>query len=161
MKTFCPNCEKDTECEHTAELYECKECGEDFAEYIVPRKPANTDVSMTRDDLIDIKPLQPNENVAGEVHEFHFTEALRNLAKSRPADVSAIGVSVLIDHVEELEVENKSIRHILSLWKKTEAMKEIDRLQAMLKSKDIVIASQEGRINKLALDLLQIKGLSE
>ena len=38
MKTLCPNCEKETECEFTAELYECKECGEDFAKYIVARK---------------------------------------------------------------------------------------------------------------------------
>jgi len=35
---FCPNCEKETECEFTAELYECKESGEDFAKYIVARK---------------------------------------------------------------------------------------------------------------------------
>ena len=45
-----------------------------------------------------------------EVHEFHFTEALRNVAKSRPADVSAIGVSILIDHVEELEQELECVR---------------------------------------------------
>ena len=37
MKTFCPNCERETECEFTAELYECKECGEDFAKYIAGR----------------------------------------------------------------------------------------------------------------------------
>jgi len=37
MKTFCPNCEKETECDFTAELYECNECGEDFASYIKPR----------------------------------------------------------------------------------------------------------------------------
>lgn len=49
MKIFCPNCEKETECEHTAELYECNECGEDFAQYIVPRKPSNSDVSATED----------------------------------------------------------------------------------------------------------------
>ena len=53
--TFCPNCERETECEHTAELYECKECGEDFAKYIVSRKLAESDVSMTEDVLTDIK----------------------------------------------------------------------------------------------------------
>lgn len=35
--------------------------------------------------------------------------------------------------VAELEDENKSIRHLLSLWKKTEAMKEIERLRSYLK----------------------------
>ena len=61
-----------------------------------------------------------------------FDEELRELAKYHPADVSAIGIKTLISHIEELEAENKSIRHILSLWKKTEAMKEIDRLTAEL-----------------------------
>ena len=55
MKTFCPNCEKETNCVYIAELYECKECGEDFAKYIVSRKPAESDVSMTGDVLTDIK----------------------------------------------------------------------------------------------------------
>jgi len=55
-KTFCPNCEKDTECIHTAELYECQECGEDFAKYIVGRtEQSNSDVSMTQDVLTTIK----------------------------------------------------------------------------------------------------------
>ena len=30
MKTFCPSCEKETNCVYIAELYECKECGCDF-----------------------------------------------------------------------------------------------------------------------------------
>jgi len=59
---FCPNCEKYVECIHTAELYECKECGEDFARYIVSRKPANSDVSMTQDVLTDIKTGQSIED---------------------------------------------------------------------------------------------------
>ena len=138
MKTFCPNCERETECTHAAELYECEECGEDFAKYIVSRNPSVSDVSAAQDVLTDIKIPSSIENTnpdyyKDEVHEFHFTEALRNLSKSRPADVSAIGVSILIDYVEELEQENKSIRHILSLWKKTEAMKEIERLRTYLK----------------------------
>ena len=69
MKTFCPNCEKDTECIHAAELYECQECGDDFAKYIVPRtapctavnEPSNSDVSMTQDVLTDIKTGQSIE----------------------------------------------------------------------------------------------------
>ena len=70
-KEFCPNCEKDTECIHAAELYECQECGDDFAKYIVPRtapctavnEPSNSDVSMTQDVLTDIKtPRSENNN---------------------------------------------------------------------------------------------------
>lgn len=34
MKTFCPNCEKETDCEFQAELYYCIECEGDFAKYI-------------------------------------------------------------------------------------------------------------------------------
>lgn len=30
MKTFCPSCERETNCVYVAELYECKECGCDF-----------------------------------------------------------------------------------------------------------------------------------
>ena len=68
-KEFCPNCEKDTECIHAAELYECQECGDDFAKYIVPRtapctavnEPSNSDVSMTQDVLTDIKTPQSVE----------------------------------------------------------------------------------------------------
>jgi len=48
MKTFCPNCENDTECTHVAELYECDECGYDFAAYIVGRtEQSNSDASAT------------------------------------------------------------------------------------------------------------------
>ena len=62
MKTLCPNCEKETECEFTAELYECKECGEDFAKYIVSRNCNVSDVSTTQDVLTDIKTGQSIEN---------------------------------------------------------------------------------------------------
>ncbi len=49
-KEFCPNCEKETECEFTAELYECKECGEDFAKYIVSRSIENNNPDYYKDD---------------------------------------------------------------------------------------------------------------
>ena len=62
MKTLCPNCEKETECEFTAELYECKECGEDFAKYIVSRNCNVSDVSITQDVLTDIKTPSSIEN---------------------------------------------------------------------------------------------------
>ena len=61
-KEFCPNCEKETECEFTAELYECKECGEDFAKYIVSRKASVPDVSTTQDVLTSIKTSNSIEN---------------------------------------------------------------------------------------------------
>ncbi|GEM_PF-3634351 len=41
MKTFCPNCEKETECEFQAELYYCDECEGDFASY---EKPAEKEL---------------------------------------------------------------------------------------------------------------------
>lgn len=36
MKVWCPNCEKDTECELPVEVYICGECNEDFADYETP-----------------------------------------------------------------------------------------------------------------------------
>lgn len=42
-------------------------------------------------------------------------------------------IEAIVEHktksYDELEAENKSLRHILSLWKKTEAIKEIESLQ--------------------------------
>jgi len=61
-KEFCPNCEAEVPCTHEAELYVCDICGEDFAKYIVSRKPANSDVSVTQDVLTDIKTGQSIEN---------------------------------------------------------------------------------------------------
>ncbi len=76
---FCPDCEKDVECIHTAELYECKECGEDFAKYIVSRKPANSDVSMTQDVLTDIKTGQSIENTNPDYYKAAEKTALVRL----------------------------------------------------------------------------------
>lgn len=33
MKVFCPNCEKEMECNLPIEVYTCTECNEDFADY--------------------------------------------------------------------------------------------------------------------------------
>ena len=106
-KEFCPNCEKETECEFTAELYECKECGEDFAKYIVSRKASVPDVSTTQDVLIDIKTRQSVENTNPDYYkdELYLDEDFRMLSKTYPADVSAIGVTTLIDYAEALEAE--------------------------------------------------------
>ena len=61
-KEFCPNCEAETPCTHEAELFVCDICGEDFAKYIVSRNRNVSDVSMTRDVLIDIKTPSSIEN---------------------------------------------------------------------------------------------------
>ena len=131
---FCPNCEKYVECIHTAELYECKECGEDFARYIVSRKPANSDVSMTQDVLTDIKTPRSIENTNPDYYkdELYLDEDFRMLAKTYPADVSAIGVTTLIDYVEAVEAENARLTASLH-YANTVCMEQkhvIDRLNA-------------------------------
>ena len=78
---FCPNCEKDTECIHTAELYECKDCGEDFAKYIVSRKPANSDVSVTQNVLTDIKTGQSIENTNPDYYKQEIARLTAELAE--------------------------------------------------------------------------------
>ena len=83
---FCPNCEKDTECIHTAELYECKDCGEDFAKYIVSRKPA--DVSMTQDVLTDIKTGQSIENTNPDYYKQEIARLTAELAELKSEIVS-------------------------------------------------------------------------
>ena len=42
MKTFCPNCEKETDATFVCEVYECKECGEDCENYEKPSAAALT-----------------------------------------------------------------------------------------------------------------------
>ena len=106
-KEFCPNCEAETPCTHEAELYVCDICGEDFAKYIVSRNCSVSDVSMTQDVSIDIKTPQSIENTNPDYYkdELYLDEEFRMLAKTYPADVSAIGVTTLIDYVEALEAE--------------------------------------------------------
>ena len=106
-KEFCPNCEAETPCTHEAELYVCDICGEDFAKYIVSRNTNVSDVSMTQDVLTDIKtpPFIENNNPDYYKDELYLDEDFRMLAKTYPADVSAIGVTALIDYVEALEAE--------------------------------------------------------
>jgi len=106
-KEFCPNCEAETPCTHEAELYVCDICGEDFAKYIVSRNCNVSDVSMTRDVLTDIKTGRSVENTNPDYYkdELYLDEDFRMLAKTYPADVSAIGVTTLIDYVEAVEAE--------------------------------------------------------
>jgi hypothetical protein len=40
MKTFCPNCEKETDSTIVCEVYECNECGEDNGNYEKPQAAA-------------------------------------------------------------------------------------------------------------------------
>ena len=49
MKTFCPNCEKETDCTFDAELYSCNECEEDFASY---EKPVSTAAEKKLQDFV-------------------------------------------------------------------------------------------------------------
>ena len=96
---FCPNCEKDTECIHTAELYECKECGEDFAKYIVSRKPANSDVSATQNVTT---PEPPEDALHARIAEL---EAENTELKERIAmlDVTAVFKSLgEMEHIEKV-----------------------------------------------------------
>jgi len=106
-KEFCPNCEAETPCTHEAELFVCDICGEDFAKYIVSRNCTLPDVSMTQDVLTDIKTPCSIENNNPDYYkdELYLDEDFRMLAKTYPADVSAIGVTALIDYVEALEAE--------------------------------------------------------
>ena len=148
MKQFCPNCEKDSKCIHAAELYECQECGEDFAKYIVPRtnpdyynhadipaetstvvnEPSNADVSMTQDVLMTIKTCEFCGQELTSTHQLHAI------------DHCAI-------HLKELlEAETKRADGLSEM---------VEMYKTMLKSKDIIIGNQERRINELAERLLK------
>ena len=118
-KQFCPNCEAETPCTHEAELFVCDICGEDFAKYIVSRKANVSDVSMTQDVLIDIKTPQSVENNNPDYYkdELYLDEDFRMLAKTYPADVSAIGVTTLIDYVEALEADLARLTAIIARLK--------------------------------------------
>ena len=78
---YCPNCEKDTNCTHEAELYVCEECGEDFAKYIVPRKLSDSDVSMTQDVLTDVKNTNYIENTGANGEYARLVAELDELRK--------------------------------------------------------------------------------
>jgi hypothetical protein len=62
---------------------------------------------MTRDVLTDIKTGRSVENTNPDYYkdELYLDEDFRMLAKTYPADVSAIGVTTLIDYVEAVEAE--------------------------------------------------------
>lgn len=58
---FCPNCECDREATLYAEVWECKVCGEDF-EVVCGTEPSNSNVSVKKDVLTDVKTQQTIES---------------------------------------------------------------------------------------------------
>ena len=104
-KEFCPNCEKETECEFTAELYECKECGEDFAKYIVSRNCNVSDVSTTQDVLIDVKTPRSIEN---NNPDYYKHDELKKENAELKADLKNKNT-----RIAELEAENERLSQLL------------------------------------------------
>lgn len=96
MKIFCPNCEKDTECEHTAELYECKECGEDFAKYIVKRN-GNNDADLKREI----------SKVVNEPSEFDCSVTENSILETRLADCESALKSMVEQYCYDGEILGK------------------------------------------------------
>jgi len=151
-KEFCPNCEADVPCTHEAELFVCDICGEDFAKYIVSRNCNVSDVSMTRDVLTDIKTPRSIENNNPDYYkdELYLDEDFRMLSKTYPADVSAIGVTTLIDYVEALEAELARRDEELALTEKK--LCNIDRsARAEVARRDEIIARLKDAGNELYL----------
>jgi len=107
MKTLCPNCEKDTECIHTAELYECKECGEDFAKYIVSRNCNVSDVSITQDVLIDVKTPRSIENTNPDYykHELVRRDEIIARLKAELAELNDKAVFIQFENEDELPAD--------------------------------------------------------
>lgn len=138
MKQFCPSCEDETECEHAAELYECQECGEDFAKYIVGRntnpgfynyadkqsetsvvvnKPSNSDVLMTQDVLTTIK-------ISFNIEDFRpYADKHRNkYVLSGPHWPLVLRYPILFDEYEKLVKINAQETYRLNI--------EVSRLQS-------------------------------
>jgi len=107
MKTLCPNCEKETECEFTAELYECKECGEDFAKYIVSRNCNVSDVSTTQDVLIDVKTPRSIENTNPDYykHELVRRDEIIARLKAELAELNDKAVFIQFENEDELPAD--------------------------------------------------------
>jgi len=58
MKTFCPNCEKETDSSFICEVYFCKNCGEDNGNY---EKPMSKKLKSIIGELIDNSIALANE----------------------------------------------------------------------------------------------------
>ena len=83
------------------------DCPYKIAHDYLDNKPSVSDVSVTQDVSTDIKTPQSIENTNPDYYkdELYLDEDFRMLAKTYPADVSAIGVTTLIDYVEAVEAE--------------------------------------------------------
>jgi len=77
MQVKCPNCEKITDCEFYAEVYICKECQEDFANY---EKPAEQELMK----FIEIS----NQRLATvQFHDEATVNAMKSLQMAREQDL--------------------------------------------------------------------------
>jgi len=55
MKSFCPNCEKETESELTCEVYSCSECEEDNGNYEKPSMNYwKTQAAIEAEDIFEL-----------------------------------------------------------------------------------------------------------
>ena len=87
MKTFCPNCEKETDSVFVCEVYECCECGEDYENYEKPSVGALTaEVARLRGLLVRIQ----NATISGVDRAWLVWFATASLAggKTSNSDVS-------------------------------------------------------------------------
>jgi len=170
MKTFCPNCEKDTECIHAAELYECQECGDDFAKYIVPRtapctavnEPSNSDVSMTQDVLTDIKTPRSIENTNPDYYKAAEKTALVRLCgvlgvltENNDLATAALLASTRIESLEKkipalnVDLAEASMHAYNGEVARMKLEAENAELKADLKNKNTRIAELEAEIDQL------------
>jgi len=82
MKTFCPNCENDTESEFLCEVHSCNECGEDCGNY---HKPVYREMNKIISDLIEnsnnlADELRLEQNPGYECWQLsHHNQLIRNL----------------------------------------------------------------------------------
>ncbi len=110
-------------------------------------EPSPSDVSVTPDVLTDIKTGRSVENTNPDYYkdELYLDEDFRTLAKTYPADVSAIGVTTLIDYVEAVEAELARLKdenHALDQINRDiqTASSHLDEVLAELASRDEIIA---------------------
>ena len=125
------------------------------------------DVSVTPDVLMDIKTGRSVENTNPDYYkdELYLDEDFRTLAKTYPADVSAIGVTTLIDYVEAVEAELARLKdenHALDQINRDiqTASSHLDEVLAELASRDEIIArlKEDGeRLDKRAITYVYLE----
>ena len=93
MHILCPMCEKITDCEFQAELYFCKECQEDFANY---EKPAEQELMKFSEIL--------NQRLATvQFHDDATKKAMQSLQLAREQDLKDYKkqISLFYDRLSE------------------------------------------------------------